>query len=232
MKPWLVFVAFLALSPLAAAQEHTATVAQAKAILVAQGADLTTPCGAWAITDLTAWLLRAEGAGILDKPTGNQCQGYSVDVIIYKTGKCFDVLVDSTGANTPAWNELEGLCDVARWRAPIDLTTVTPPPAEPPCPPCPPCPGCPPCPACPPPPVCPPQVPCDGTNVTCVGVSELQGKVIELQGKLDVLTQQERLGTEAIRADVKAHRDAVSSVWKKVLMYIVPSLLGVLGIAL
>lgn len=211
-----------------AQQDHTSTVAQAKAILVAQGVDLTTPCGAWAITDLAAWLLRAEGAGILDKPTGNQCKGYGVDVIIYKSGKCFDVLVDSTGANTPAWNELEGGCDVTRWRAPIDLTTVTP-PTEPPCPPCPACPSCPPCPACPPPPVCPP---CDGTSVTCVGLVELQSRVIELQGKLDALAQQERLGTEAVRADIKAHRDAVASVWKKVLMYVVPSLLGALGIAL
>jgi hypothetical protein len=56
--------------------------------------------------------------------------------------------------------------------------------------------------------------------------------VIELQGKLDALAQQERLGTEAVRADIKAHRDAVASVWKKVLMYVVPSLLGALGIAL
>lgn len=93
-------------------------VAQAKQQLEAEGADLTGPCGAWQITNRAAYILRNDGAGILSKPSGNNCQGYSVDVIIYRDGRAFDVLVDGGGANTPAWNQIEPI-DPGRWREPI-----------------------------------------------------------------------------------------------------------------
>lgn len=98
---------------------HKDVVEREKAKLVAAGADLSGPCGAFSITKAVAWALRGEGAGLLDKPSGNNCQGYSVDIVAYKDGSIFDILGDGGGANEPQWNASDAV-DPARWRPAID----------------------------------------------------------------------------------------------------------------
>lgn len=41
--------------------------------------------------------------GILPKTSGNQCLGYSCDIICSANGDVYDVLIDSEGAQTPIW---------------------------------------------------------------------------------------------------------------------------------
>ena len=92
-----------------------------------QGQDLSGPCGAFKITHRVAWQLRDEGAGLLFKPTGNQCEQRSTDIVMYVNGRIFDVLIDGGGSNTPAWNEGVPV-DPALWRAATDPgNTPTPP---------------------------------------------------------------------------------------------------------
>lgn len=97
-----------------------------------QGANLNGPCGAFQITDRVAWELRSEGAGILSKPTGNNCQGFSTDVIVYKDGRILDVVGDSGCKNNPLWNSGVSV-DPNRWREPINPANLAPvPPGTPP----------------------------------------------------------------------------------------------------
>ncbi len=114
---------------------HPDVVAQAKADLQAAGVDLSGDCGAFQIVKLTAWRLKAEGAGLLDKPSGAGCQGYSKDVIAYGDGQIYDILVASgdPGGNGPVWND-DGTVDPSRWRAPIDPGPVGPAPVPSPTP--------------------------------------------------------------------------------------------------
>lgn len=41
--------------------------------------------------------------GILEKPSGNQCLGYSCDIICASSGRIWDTLADSEGAQDPIW---------------------------------------------------------------------------------------------------------------------------------
>jgi hypothetical protein len=100
-------------------REHGDVVSRIKAELQSRGVDLNGPCGAFQITKRVAWALRAEGAGLLSKPGGNNCDGFAVDIVMYADGAAFDVLSDSGGANVPAWGQIEPL-DPARFRAAID----------------------------------------------------------------------------------------------------------------
>lgn len=118
---------------------HTATVAAVKAQLESAGVDLSGPCGAFEITKRVAWTLRLEGAGTLSKPSGNNCEGMSVDYILYQDGDGFDILGDAGGTNAPGWGGPEEGMDVTRWRAPVnprdlppDPTPVPPTPVPPP----------------------------------------------------------------------------------------------------
>ena len=119
--------------------DRTAVVAQAKADLAAAGRDPHSACGAAEITNLAAWRMQNEGAGLLDKPTGNNCQGYAVDIIAYRDGQIYDVLVNAETQNIPAWQPLTPV-DPARWRPPVYPSyypgpiepPVDPPPVEPP----------------------------------------------------------------------------------------------------
>lgn len=101
------------------AQSHADVVAAVKASLVARGVDLSGECGAFQITKRVAWQLRAEGAGLLDKPSGSNCMGYSTDIIAYPGGRIFDILVDGGGANGPAWSGVDPV-DPGRYRPAID----------------------------------------------------------------------------------------------------------------
>lgn len=102
---------------------HADVVAAAKAELKAAGTDLSGPCGAYAIVELTAKKLVAQGeqAGVLDKPAGNNCRGRATDIIAYPEGQIYDVLVDGGGTNGPVWND-DGIVDASRYRA----VTATP----------------------------------------------------------------------------------------------------------
>jgi len=106
---------------------HADVVARVKATLVARQVDLSGPCGAFQITRRVAWDLRSESAGLLAKPTGNNCQGFATDIVVYPNGVHYDVIGDAGGANTPQWGLVADpstggalLVDPARWRAPSD----------------------------------------------------------------------------------------------------------------
>lgn len=79
-------------------------VQQTKDALLARGEDLSGPCGAFKITKRVAWALRSQGYCLLSKPSGNNCEGYSVDYVVHVSGQGYDILGDAGGANTPGWN--------------------------------------------------------------------------------------------------------------------------------
>src|SRR2546425_694681 len=97
----LMFCLFLSIP--ASAQTPLEVVQQAKAALVTAGVALNGPCGAFAITRLAVWQMRGSGAGLLTKPTGNNCEGYAVDILMYPNGNIVDIIADAGGANIPAW---------------------------------------------------------------------------------------------------------------------------------
>lgn len=108
-------------------------VASVKAQLEAQRVDLSGSCGAFQITKRVAWALRQGGAGLLSKPSGNNCEGFSVDFITYPDGSGVDILGDSGGANVSGWDQSEPPGALSgRWRAPIDPAAALPPPPPPP----------------------------------------------------------------------------------------------------
>lgn len=114
---------------------HADVVASVKSQLVARGVSLVDACGAFAITKRVAWQLRAEGAGLLDKPSGNNCQGYAADIVMYPDGTAIDTLIDAGGTNGPTWDVIDPI-DPARYRPAIDPgDVVVQPPAPTPDPP-------------------------------------------------------------------------------------------------
>jgi hypothetical protein len=113
---------------------HADVVARIKAELQGRGVSLVGPCGAFQITKRVAWELRGEGAGLLSKPQGNNCEGFATDIIAFQDGRIFDILANAGGdedasgnpipgtGNVPVWNEPSDgqRVDPARWRAAID----------------------------------------------------------------------------------------------------------------
>ena len=97
---------------------HFTLIEQAKNELVALAEDLTGPCGAIKIIKRAMpWIQASDpAAGFLDKPTGNNCAGFAVDIVCYNDGIIYDVLIDAGGANTPAWS-FAGTVDPGRYRA-------------------------------------------------------------------------------------------------------------------
>jgi hypothetical protein len=113
--------------------DHTDIVAAVKAELERRGVNLSGPCGAFAITKRVAWALRGEGAGLLSKPAGNNCEGYSVDYIVYPDGSSADILTDAGGANSPSWGSNPPDTDfIGRYRPAVDPGDSPPPPPPPP----------------------------------------------------------------------------------------------------
>lgn len=111
-----------------------------KARLLASGQDLSGPCGAFKIVKQFAYEQRGLSAGLLSKPSGNNCEGFSVDWILFPDGSGSDVLGDAGGANIPQWDV--GPPDptmVSRYRAVTEdpgflsgaPSPVTPPPQPP-----------------------------------------------------------------------------------------------------
>jgi len=101
-------------------QPTAAYVAEVKARLEAAGVPLSGPCGAFNITKQVAWDLRASGYGLVAKPSGNNCEGYSVDYLCLQNGDGVDILSDAGGTNGPQWAEKPGeFAGQNRWREPI-----------------------------------------------------------------------------------------------------------------
>jgi hypothetical protein len=102
------------------ATEDVAYVAAVKAALEAQGVSLAGGCGAFEVVANVAYGLRFVGYGLLEKASGNQCQGYATDVIVAPNRiDIVDVLSDSGGQNIPSWHVKPNEVTNDRWRAPI-----------------------------------------------------------------------------------------------------------------
>lgn len=130
MKKLLTLVLMLVATPvLAQHPAHPDVVSAVKDSLVAEHKDLA-GCGAFEITKRVAWQLRAEGVGLLSKPAGSNCQGYSIDFVTYMDGSGVDILSDAGGANIPTWDAREPVgALLGRWEAPINPGGVDPTPA-------------------------------------------------------------------------------------------------------
>lgn len=138
MKRILLALLFLMLAVPAQAQNEI--VVAVKNDLIARNVNLSGPCGAFEITKRVAWILRTQGWGLLDKPSGNNCQGYSTDYLVRADFAGFDILGDAGGENIPSFgsepNEPPGAF-AGRWRAPFDpgdAPAPTPPPTPTPTP--------------------------------------------------------------------------------------------------
>lgn len=94
-------------------------VAAVKTQLISEGVDISGACGAFQITKRVAWGLKDSGAGLLSKPSGNNCEGYATDIVIYQDGRAFDILGDGGGANIPNWQSTDVDDPSGRWRPPV-----------------------------------------------------------------------------------------------------------------
>lgn len=102
-------------------RDNSDVVARVKADLEARGVNLSGPCGAFEITRRVAWALRDQGAGLLRKPTGNNCMGYSVDVIMFTDGTWVDCLINAETENRPAWQIGADKLDPVRFQAATEV---------------------------------------------------------------------------------------------------------------
>jgi hypothetical protein len=208
MRTMLWMLAMLLLAMPVAAQEHFDTVVQVRRDLTARGIipagivnlDNHNPCGVFEITKRVAWLLKDEGAGLLEKTSGNNCQGYSMDFVVYADGRSADIAVGGVfdGVATdaaPAWGIEVIPSHVGRWRAPFD-------PGEAPLP----NPGT--------------NLPNPGTPTAPIDVSQLATKedVLRIEAKLDV--------HEAREAEF---RDAVRSQWKRIGGFLLTKVAPIIG---
>lgn len=95
-------------------------VAAVKSQLEQQGVSLSGPCGAFEITKRVAWGLRAQGVGLLSKPSGNNCNNYATDYLVLTNGDGVDILTDGGGTNGPQWGVQPGeFAGSGRWRPPV-----------------------------------------------------------------------------------------------------------------
>jgi hypothetical protein len=118
--------------------DHTQTVADVKANLIARGVSLAGACGAFEITKRVAWILRNDGWGFLVAPVGGEnCNGFRTDKLVTQAGLFVDLLVDAGNTNGPAWQERGATPpEIAAWRAPMPVDDpATPAPAPDPTPP-------------------------------------------------------------------------------------------------
>lgn len=94
-----------------------------------------------ALLNETAWIHRAEGYGLLMKPTGAHCQqpitgtSMSHDILMLASGEIFDCLIDAEGKAIPTWGPKRPV-DPARFLIPVPpgvgTTPGEPPPVTPP----------------------------------------------------------------------------------------------------
>lgn len=90
-----------------------------------------------ALLNAVAWAHRAEGYGLLSKPTGANCRQPQTGTLVSRdilmlagSGRIFDVLIDAEGKATPQWGEKTALSP-SRFVPPVDSTIPLPPPPPP-----------------------------------------------------------------------------------------------------
>lgn len=101
-------------------------VVAAKQQLIAENVSIVGVEGAWNITNRAAALC---AAGLLEKASGNNFNGYAVDIVCFPDGHIWDVLVDGGGANEPSWQD-KGMVDKLRFRPPVGAAEPPPPPPD------------------------------------------------------------------------------------------------------
>lgn len=101
-----------------------AVVVAAIADLVANGVNLSGKCGSWTVVNQVVKNLRPSqpDVGLIHKPSGNNCNGYSIDALMYLDGAVYDILIDAenapaTGAS-PQWS-YAGQRPASDWRDPV-----------------------------------------------------------------------------------------------------------------
>lgn len=92
--------------------------------LLAHGEDLSGPCGSFlVVNEVVKWLRPSQpDVGIISKPSGTNCSGYSIDALMYLDGQVFDILINAdnappTGA-APQWS-FAGTRPASDWRDPV-----------------------------------------------------------------------------------------------------------------
>jgi hypothetical protein len=115
-------------------------VQAARADIVGRGLDVdASECNRFEVLKRAASIIARvdPDVGLLSKPTGNNCEGYAVDVLCWKDG----IIVDCLGAGrdgpcTALWQENPNPVDPGRWRPPVlereQPAPVPAPPAAPP----------------------------------------------------------------------------------------------------
>jgi hypothetical protein len=200
---WNFTIAALLVASVAhAADPHVQIIEAAKAATVAAGVDVDRDeCTRFEITKRAAVLLAGEGAGLLAKPSGNNCQGFAVDIIAFPAGRIFDVIgAGPDGPNTPQWIELTPV-NPDRWRAPIDVVAPAPPPAPLPSTPI-------------PPPV-----------ADHAQLDRIEASLAQLHAELAALREESANDHRGIREDIAAFRRAAKAATSKFLEYL-PSILS------
>jgi hypothetical protein len=156
--------------------DHTDVVRAAKAAAIAAGINVDQDdCSRFEVTKRAAALLASEGAGLLSKETGANCQGYATDIIAYKSGAIVDVLGSGPdGPNTVHWL-IQAPVDPSRWRPPLSVSSVVPEPT----------------------PMPPPPLPSDQADLAAIN-----SKLDQLLYSMDQLRQQQATDTEKIETRI------------------------------
>jgi hypothetical protein len=87
-----------------------------------------------ALLNAVAWTHRADGYGLLSKPTGANCRQPQTGTLVSRdilmlagSGRIFDVLIDAEGKGTPTWDEKTALSP-SRFVPPVDSSVALPQP--------------------------------------------------------------------------------------------------------
>lgn len=96
-------------------REGLAMVEAVIADLRQRGIPMAGDCGAFEITRRVAWNFRNRGAGLERKPGGRNCQGHSIDIVIFTDGQTVDMLIGAGVDNGATWQEHGVLPDWADW---------------------------------------------------------------------------------------------------------------------
>jgi hypothetical protein len=208
MKTLGVLIGLLVATPVGAqGTPHAEVVAAVKASLEARGVNLR-ECGAFEITRRVAWQLRGEGAGLLAKPYGNNCEGFAVEIIVYPDGRHYDILVDAGGSNGPTWRDA-GVIDPSRWRAPVDPDPAPPVVVSPP----------------------PPPAPIAAVDLSPVlnQLATIEAELATLRAVQTATAERDAQAHQAIRDDIHSFRQAANNVLKIALKYALPAVAAFFG---
>lgn len=101
--------------PRPSVSEGVAMVAAVIADMRTRGIAMSGDCGAFAITRRVAWAFRNRGAGLERKTGGRNCDGHSIDIVLFTDGQSVDILIGAGDDNGPAWQEHGVLSDWPTW---------------------------------------------------------------------------------------------------------------------